>query len=199
MNVRKVITAVILLAGMGWLASLSTAVTRQDEEAGGKYTVDPVHSALIFGLTHMKVGYFYGRINGPSGEFSFDPEDPSSATFTIEASTDKIDTANGKRDGHLKSADFFNAKQFPKITFKSTKVSKAGGNKYEVSGTLTLHGVTKPITIELNHIGSADTRRGDMAGFQSTFTINRSDYGIDYMPKGLGEEVTIMIGIEGRR
>ena len=145
------------------------------------------------------MGYFYGRINAPFGEFSFDPKDPSSATFNIEAFTDKLDTANGKRDGHLKSADFFNAKQFPRITFKSTEVRKADGNKYRVSGTLTLHGVTKPLTIELEHIGSAETRRGDMAGFRSTFTINRSDYGIDYMPKGLGEEVTIMIGIEGKR
>ena len=205
MKARMVIVSVVVLVSMGWLATFSPAGAQADRKADRpaeppeRYDVDPVHSTLVFGITHLGVSYFYGRFNSPYGEFQFDPDNLSGSSFEIVASADKVDTNNPRRDGHLKSGDFFNARQFPTITFKSTQVTKAGDNTYKVAGDLTLHGVTKPITIELEHIGTRDTPRGHLCGFRTTFTIKRSDFGMTFMLGDLGDEVTLMIGIEGTK
>ena len=91
---------------------------------------------MIFRIKHKDLAYFYGRFNGLGGQFSFDPDDPGNASFDIEVETANVDTNNGKRDGHLKSGDFFNAKEFPKIRFHSTKVTPGSGNSYRVTGNL---------------------------------------------------------------
>jgi polyisoprenoid-binding protein YceI len=200
MNAGRTIATIAALAAVAWLGTFSTAWSQEQQSPGtGAYEIDPVHSTIVFGITHLGVSYFYGRINAPYGTFTFDPENPSAASFQITASTDKIDTGNPRRDGHLKSADFFNARQFPTITFASTAVRKSAGKTYQVTGNLTMHGVTKQITVSLEHVGSASGARGDLCGFKTAFTLNRSDYGIDYMPEGLGQEVTVMVGLEGKR
>ena len=109
------------------------------------YKVDPVHSSLIFSMKHFGVTDFYGRFKEISGTVTFDAADPSKSSVELTVPVESIDTQNEKRDQHLKSPDFFNAKQFPTITFKSTKVEGSGDN-YKISGDLTIHGVTKPIT-----------------------------------------------------
>ena len=200
MKIRTILVAVILLGGLAWLAMLPAAQAQPNPAAGGganTFKVDPVHSTIIFGIGHMGVGYFYGRINGPTGEFHLDPDNPSNCSFEISAKAENVDTNNGRRDGHIKSADFINARQFPDITFKSTAVKKAGTSSYRVTGDMTVHGVTKSITIEIEHLGTRETRRGHLAGFKTTFTISRSAFGVDFMPQGLGDEVTLMVGIEG--
>ena len=167
-------------------------------QAPDTYSVDPVHSTVIFRIKHLGVSYFYGRFNSPTGTFAFDPENPAGSSFDITVRTERVDTHSPRRDGHLKSADFFNAKQFPEITFKSTSVKKVRGDTLQVTGDLGLHGQTRQITIDLQHIGSRDTgRMGQRCGFETTFTIKRSDFGMTYMPNGLGDEVTLMISLEG--
>ncbi len=202
MRIRTVAVAVALLGGLAWLATLPTVQAQMEpgpRTDAATFKVDPVHSSIIFGISHMGVGYFYGRFNSPYGEFHLDPDDPSKCTFEVGVKAEKVDTNNGRRDGHIKSADFLNAKQFPEITFKSTSVKKAGTSTYEVTGDLTAHGVTKPVTVQIEHLGTRETERGHLAGFRTTFTISRSAFDISYMPQGLGDEVTLMVGIEGRK
>ncbi len=202
MKIRAILVAVILLGGLALLATLPAAQAQPNPTAGGganTFKVDPVHSTIIFGIGHLGVGYFYGRINSPFGEFHLDPDNPSNCSFEISAKAENVDTHSGRRDGHIKSADFLNARQFPEISFKSTAVKKAGTNSYRVTGDMTVHGVTKSITIEIEHLGTRQTQMGYRAGFKTTLTISRSDFGVDFMPQGLGDEVTLMIGIEGKK
>lgn len=164
--------------------------------ASGAFRADPVHSAVIFKLRYSGVSNFYGRFNGLDGHFSMDAE-KSSFEFTLKS--EKVDSGNAKRDDHLKSADFFNAKEFPTITIKSTKFTKKGDNAYEVAADLTLLGKTKPVTITLTDGGTSSGKSGPRAGLEATFTFKRSEFGMNYglEGNGLGDEVTITAGVSG--
>ena len=187
------------LLGLSLLVAMASARAEAQPETE-TYKVDPVHSTVVFRIKHLGVSYFYGRFNGPFGEFSFNPQNPDECSFEITIRTQNVDTNNPNRDGHLKSADFFNAKQFPKITFKSKEVKKVSDDTFRVTGDLALHGVTRPVTIDLKHVGSGKGMRSEYRrGFEATFTIKRSDYGMKFMLGGLGDEVTLMVGIEGIR
>ena len=178
----------------------STNTQATNTQATETYKVDPVHSTIVFRVKHLGVSYFYGRLNGPYGEFSFNPENSAQCAFDVKVRAKNVDTHNPRRDGHLKSADFFNAKQFPNVRFKSKQVTKSGDDTYRVIGDLTLHGVTRELTVELKHIGSGpDPWGGHRRGFEISFTIKRSDFGMKFMLDGVGDEVTLMIGIEGTR
>jgi polyisoprenoid-binding protein YceI len=161
------------------------------------FKIDPVHSSIIFSIKHLGVSNFYGRFNDVSGTVVLDKADPSKGSVELSIPIDSIDTHNGKRDQHLKSPDFFNAKQFPVMTFKSNKVEGSGDN-YRVSGDLTLHGVTKPLTLEIENFkegkGMEDEIRG---GGETQFTIKRSDHGMNFMQGPLGDEVEIVVSLEG--
>jgi polyisoprenoid-binding protein YceI len=159
------------------------------------YKVDPVHSSIVFRIKHFNVSWFYGRINAPEGTVVDDAGDPTKSSFDVQLKVANIDTGNPKRDEHLKSPDFFSAKEFPTLSFKSTSVKKAG-DKLEVSGDLTIHGQTKPITVTLERVGAADTKMGSRVGYAGEFTIKRSDFGMSKMTDMLGDEVTIMLGLE---
>ncbi len=203
MKLRTVVLATGLLSVLGSLAALSTARAQTRSAGGGEiehYEIDPVHSTVIFRINHLGVSHFYGRINGPFGEFAFSPDDPADSVFKIRIRAKNVDTNNPNRDGHIKSADFLNARQFPEITFTSKHVAKAGDNTYQVTGDLALHGVTKSIDVQLEHVGTKKLPRfGHRCGFATTFTIKRSDFGVTYMPELLGDDVTLMIGIEGQK
>ncbi|MBX3385708.1 MAG: YceI family protein [Phycisphaeraceae bacterium] len=170
--------------------------------ASGALTVDGSHSSVIYRVSHAGVVNFYGRFNKVEGTFDFDPANPSSAVFDVSIPADSIDSNNKQRDDHLKSPDFFNAKQFPTITFKGKEVRKAGEH-FELVGDLTLLGQTKPITAKLEHIGAGDRgpRMGYRAGFEATFTFKRSDFGMTYGVKDgmLGDEVTVIVALQGMR
>ena len=163
------------------------------------FKIDPVHSAVVFKINHLGVSSAWGRFNDPQGVVVWDDNDPSKGKVEVTLQADKIDTGNQKRDQHLKSPDFFNAKQFPTLTFKSNAITKKTEGEYEVSGDLTVHGVTKPITVTVKKVGEADTQMGHRAGWETTFTIKRSDFGMNFMPGGIGDDVTLNVAIEGIR
>ena len=164
------------------------------------YRVDNVHSSVIFRIKHMKIAYIYGRFNEISGSFGYDAEDPSKLSIDVEIKAETIDTKVKKRDRHLKGPDFFNAKEFPAIRFKSKRSKKDGASRYKVSGDLELHGVSRPVTVVVEHTGSGRGPRGDQReGFETTFSIKRSDFGMKYMLGGLGDEVRITVSVEGVR
>lgn len=175
--------------GIEEAAATSTAVAASD------YAIDAVHSAVIFRIKHNEAAYNYGRFNGIDGVVNFS-ESEGVTGVKVNVDTNSVDTANEKRDNHLRGADFFSAKQFPKATFKSTSVSKKSEHDYEVAGEFTLNGVTKPLTVTLTHTGSSKTQMGEVAGFETVFTIKRSDFGMTkYLPM-VGDEVRLMIGLE---
>ena len=185
-NLSAVILAVAIAAGAPALAS--------------SYDIDTAHSTVLFKIRHLGVADFYGRFNGVSGTFTFDPAEPTKGSIDISVKADSVDTDNEKRDQHLMSPDFFNAKQFPVITFKSESVKKVGDKKFEVTGTLNLHGVSKKVTAAVDYIGAGDDPWGGYrAVFEARVSIKRSDFGITFMPGGLGENVDLIVALEGKR
>jgi polyisoprenoid-binding protein YceI len=161
------------------------------------YKVDPVHSTALFRIKHF-VSMSYGRFDKLDGKVNWDSAAPekSSVELTIDAAS--VNTADPKRDEHLKSPDFFSVKEFPTVTFKSKSVKKKEAGKLEVTGDLTLHGVTKPVTAEVELVGEGDTmpQMGYRAGFETKFQIKRSDFGMKTYLPGLGDDVTIVVSLE---
>ncbi len=197
-------------AGMAGFSGMSgvahaEAIDMEAFAAAPSYRVDGVHSGVVFKVRHAGVSNFRGRFNKLDGSFTFDPADLGASSFTAEIPVASVDTGNEKRDEHLQAADFFNARQFPVATFTGSAVTatdKAG--VYSLAGDLTLHGVTKPIEAELNWIGTGSFRGKETAGFDATFSIKRSDFGITtYLADdggedgGLGNTVEITIFVEG--
>jgi polyisoprenoid-binding protein YceI len=190
---------------MRYLATLSAAVvvavviSAPAAATAESYKADPVHSSSAFRIKHANTAYFWGRFNEPTGSFTLDDADPTKSTFNVEFATDKVDTANAKRDAHLKSPDFFNARQYPKITFKSTKVQKGeADNTLAVTGDLTMHGVTKPITVAVELTGKGEFPPGTpRAGVEATFTVKMTDFEIKGMPTALSDDVKVVVSLEG--
>jgi polyisoprenoid-binding protein YceI len=167
--------------------------------AADNYKIDSEHATVIFSVSHFNLGDAYGRFNDPTGTVVIDKDDPSKSSFTFEVKTENIDTDNEKRDAHLKGPDFFNAKQFPVITFKSTGVKSAGENKYEVTGDLNLHGVTKSITFPIEKTGEGDTKiMGYRTGWKAQVGLKRSEYGMTYgvQQGAIGDDVNLTISFE---
>ncbi len=162
------------------------------------YKLDPVHTSIIFRVKHLGVAYFFGRFNGPSGTFSFDETAPSKSSIKMQVSTNNIDTDVEKRDNHLKSPDFLNAEKHPLIKFQSNSVTQVATDNYEIKGDLTLLGKTRPLTIKAAHTGSGKDPWGNFrSGFKTSFSIKRSDFGMDFMLGGVSDEVQLTVSIEG--
>lgn len=198
MNLRTNLLALAVVPAL----VLSIAAARPDDKkpaaAGGKFEVDGVHSTVIFQCKHMGTSWAFGRFDTITGTFNLDADKPENSMVDVTIDANSINTANGKRDGHLKSPDFLDVKQFPNATFKSKSVAKKGDHMYAVTGDLTLHGVTKSVTIDMEHTGSLDhPQMGKKAGFYGTLTISRSAYGVSFMPDGLGDDVKLMLSVEG--
>jgi polyisoprenoid-binding protein YceI len=193
MRIGLGLLVVAALAAVAFLASPSASGPEAET-----YDLDPYHSTVLFRISHLGVSNFYGRFNGISGSFTVAEGATGAVSVTIPVAS--VDTANEKRDAHLKSPDFFSAEQFPEITFKSDALKHAGGANYEAKGTLTLHGVSKEVTIAVERIGSKETPMGYRTGFEGAVTIRRSDFGMKYGLDGaLGDEVKLILAIEGIR
>lgn len=169
-----------------------------------KFVIDPVHSDVSFKVRHLMVSKVSGRFDKFTGEFFYDAKDSSkwSAKAVIDAAS--INTANEGRDGHLKSADFFDTAKYPTLTFVSSRATDVKDNKAKLHGSLTLHGITKPVILDLEILGVGKGMKGEQrAGFEATGKINRKDFGIVWNKvletggMAVGEEVEIAIRIEG--
>lgn len=149
--------------------------------AASTWNIDPSHSAIHFSVRHMVVSKTRGRFTKWSGEVSFDPENPKASSVQVNIEPASVDTADAQRDGHLRSADFFDVEKFPQATFRSTKVEGAGDDKYRVTGDLTLHGVTRPVVFEALHEGTGkDPWGGERAGFSASLSIDRREFGLQW-------------------
>ena len=183
------ITAIILSAGF-----LNPAV------AADTYKLDPAHTSVVFRVKHLDVANVYGRFNGPNGSFVFDGASPADSSIEMQVNAQNVDTAVEKRDNHLRSPDFFNAAEYPVIHFKSSEVKKAGSNSYEISGDLTLLGKTRPITVKARQTGEGKDPWGNYrCGFMTSFTVKRSEFGMNFMMGGVGDDVLLTVSVEGIR
>jgi polyisoprenoid-binding protein YceI len=168
--------------------------------AADTYKVDPVHSFALFSIHHFNAGNVWGRFNEPTGQFTLDQADPGKDSFQVELKVAKLDTGNAKRDSDLKGPDWFNARQFTTITFKSTSVKKGDGNNLEVTGDLTIHGVTKSVVVPVEITGIAKDPFGNTrAGIQGTTTIKRSDFGMKNMAGAVGDDVHLIVALEATK
>jgi len=186
-NVLKAVLVFSVFAGVG-------AAARADN-----YTIDAAHSGVSFQILHMGLSYTHGRFNEFGGKFTIDSSDPSKSSFTLSIKTESVDTNNAGRDKHLRTPDFFNVKQFPTITFSSTAVKPIEGG-YEVTGDLTMHGETKPVTFSLKGGNVIPVQGAQKTGFStSQIVLKRSEYGVGKPTPMLGDEVFVTISFEGAK
>jgi polyisoprenoid-binding protein YceI len=162
------------------LAGLAALTFAPPTLAVDTWVIDPVHSSVIFKVKHL-VSIVPGRFKSFNGEFNFDEKaiENSSVNVTIDAAS--ITTDNEKRDGDLKSPNFFDVATYPTLTYKSSKVKMIDGTHFEVMGDLTMHGVTKPVRLAVEYFGmSPGMGYGPRVGFHATGTLNRKDFGINW-------------------
>jgi len=180
------------IAGFALAAMTMVGVSSAQAES---YTVDPNHQGVVFEIEHLRISKVFGKFTKLTGTVEYDPKNVEASKFDLTVEAASIDTGNANRDKHLRSADFFNVEKFPTITFKSTKVTRDGDDKDElkVTGELTLLGVTKTVTIELEVKGPA--AKGQY-GFTGDIDINRTDYGMKYGVPMIGDKVELDISFE---
>jgi polyisoprenoid-binding protein YceI len=179
------------------LTALSLAtLSRAETEA---YKIDPVHSSVGFTLRHI-VSKFSSSFTKVTGTVNYDAAAPEQSTVEATIEIASVNTANEKRDNHIKSPDFFDAANFPVATFKSKAWKKTGENTFEVTGDLTIKGVTKEVVLATELVGSGPGMGGAMlTGWSATTTIKKSEFGLAgpaMLSKALGDDVTINISIE---
>ncbi|MGW5331746.1 YceI family protein [Streptomyces bauhiniae] len=147
----------------------------------GDYTLDPAHTSIGFTARHAMVTNVKGNFTEFTGALHLDGDDPAKSTATLDVVMDSIDTGNADRDTHLKSADFFKTDEFPTMTFRSTGAESLGGDDYRVTGDLSILGVTRPITIDLEFNGAATDPFGNQrVGFEGTAELLRSEWGLTW-------------------
>ncbi|MGH8808039.1 MAG: YceI family protein [Noviherbaspirillum sp.] len=163
----------------------------------GNYKIDAAHSVAYFEVGHAGgISRFMGRFNDIAGDLVVDT--PEKSKIKVDIKVDSVDTKHDGLDKHLKSPDFFNAVQFPTMSFTSTALTLNAAGEGTLTGNLSLHGVTKPVTFKLRHVGTGPGPKGDTrVGYVATSTIKRSDFGIAYgVPKAATDEVDLRINIE---
>jgi polyisoprenoid-binding protein YceI len=171
--------------------------------AQSSWEIDPAHSNVQFGVRHMMISTVHGKFTKFTATATGDEKDAAHAGVQASIDAASIDTGDEKRDAHLKTADFFDAEKFPTITFKSTKVEAAGDRRFKLHGDLTMHGVTKPVVLDVEATPEVKGMRGETrAGARATTKINRKDFGISWsksMDGGgvvVGDEVEVTIDVE---
>lgn len=181
--------------------ALTFALTLAQASAGEKFAIDPVHSTIGFKVKHL-FSYVTGRFNEVEGTITADAAKPEESSVEVKIATKSVNTANEKRDEHLRSADFFDVEKFPAMTFKSKKVTRTGESTADVADDFTLHGVTKEVTLKAKFLGKGKGMAGELqSGWEAKTTIKRSEYGLSWnkLVEGVaavGDEVEIELLIE---
>ena len=188
-----------IILGMAF-AALPFGALAQSEN----FTVDPIHSFAHFGIDHLGLSQIWGRFNKMSGKFSLDRA-AKKAAIEVSIDTASVDTGDHERgsrprtrDEHLRTADFFNAAEYPRMTFKSTNVKFTGDNPTEIEGQLTLLGVTKPVTLHVDRFTCKDhpLAKRPACGGNVSGSLKRSEFGMKYGLQGMSDEVRLMINFE---
>jgi len=158
-----------------------------------KWVLDPMHSEVQFKVKHLVISTVSGFFKSFEGELDTANDDFSDASISFSLDIDSIDTNQTARDEHLKSAEFFDAAQYPKISFKSSSFTKKGDDEYALAGDLTIKGITKPVTLDVEFGGAATDFYGNTkAGFEITGKINRKEFGLTW--SGVTEAGAVVVG-----
>ena len=166
------------------------------------WTIDKNHSTIGFSIDHMVISEVDGKFDDFDGSLTSSKDDLTDATISFTAKTASINTGVDRRDNHLRSGDFFDAEKFPEMTFKSSSFKKVSDGKYSMTGDLTIHGITKSVTLDVKFNGTVDTGKGIKAGFKVSGVIMRKDWGLTWnniIESGgltVGEEVTLDVKLE---
>ncbi|ATA26898.1 hypothetical protein BIY26_12765 [Brenneria goodwinii] len=182
------------LTAASLLASAGSALA-----ADYKFDKEGQHAFIQFRINHLGYSWIYGGFNDFDGTFTFDESNPAADKVNVTINTNSVDTNHAERDKHIRSADFLNVSKFPQATFTSTAVKK-DGDEYDITGNLTLNGVTKPVTLEAKLIGQGDDPWGNYrAGFEAEGTIKLKDFNITQDLGPASQEVQLIISVEGVR
>lgn len=163
--------------------SQATTATPQTANAGSTttWTIDPAHTDILFSAKHMMVTTVRGTFRDVEGSLSLDEADPTRSSATVRVATGSLDTANQQRDGHLRSADFFDAENHPWLEFRSTSVAHVRGDEYRITGDLTIRETTRPITFDATLLGFYAGMQGQRrVGIAARTKINRKDWGLNW-------------------
>lgn len=199
---RVVTIAAAVLSGavlLGFNAPATPAPASRAAE--DNFSVDIAHSTIIFKIRLHKVANFYGRVNAPQGSFLL-TDNPDESFVEINIATKNVDGGMKTRDQYLAGVDFFNAREYPDASFKSDSIKRVDAQTFEAAGQFTLRGKTIPLTVQLKQYAEAAMGRlGYRAGFEATFTIKRSEFGMTAHldDEQLGDEVEITVAIDGGR
>lgn len=183
---------------------IAAALVAPATALAGNYTIDPSHSEVSFSVRHMTVSTTKGHFRKFEGTVTLDDKAPAKSQIDVSIDTASVNTEDEKRDQHLRSADFFNVEKFPKMTFKSKKIKVVNNTTWDVTGDLTIHGVTREVVLPVRILGMdvKDPWGGVRGGAEASTTINRKDFGIVWnkaLDNGgvvLSDEVKIEINIE---
>lgn len=168
--------------------------------AAADYKLDDAHSFVQFRIQHLGFSWLHGRFNTLEGSYSYDDAKPEAANIKVTIDTASIDTNHAERDKHLRSKDFFAVNEYPKATFVSTAYKQLGKDKGILEGKLTMRGITKPIRIDVTHMGAGDDPWGGYRrGFYGTTTITLADFGIPYDLGPSARTAELMLTVEGIR
>ena len=192
------------LSRLALAATLVAALAVPSPAATATWQIDPAHTAAGFSVRHMMIATVRGQFKGVTGTVLWDDQDINNSTVDVTIDANTVDTGESKRDGDLKSANFFDVKNYPTITFKSTKIEKISAGKMKVTGNLTIHGVTKQVVLDVEGPSGAvkDPWGNTRVALNATTTVNRMDYGVKWnakMDSGgmvVGDEVNINIDLE---
>lgn len=164
-----------------------------------EYKIDPAHTFVQFEISHLGFSTLVGRFNRMQGVFNWDRANPEGSSIEITIDTDSVDTNWAERDKHLREEDFLHVEKFPAATFKSTNYT-GDADSGVLEGMLTLHGVTRPVTLEVTAVGEGDDPWGGYrAGFDATTTLRRSDFGMEYDLGPKAETMEFKLHVEGIR
>ncbi|HEY2512091.1 MAG TPA: YceI family protein [Polyangiaceae bacterium] len=145
------------------------------------FNIDTTHSEIGFTVRHMMFAKVRGQFKGWTAAFAYDAQDPTKSTVKVDIDAASIDTREAQRDGHLRSADFFDAEKFPKLSFQSKKIEAEGKGHYKLTGDLTIRDVTREVTLDVEQTGSGTDPWGNARlGFSAKTSINRSDFGLKW-------------------
>jgi polyisoprenoid-binding protein YceI len=176
-------------------ASAQVVTTNAAKVPGGTYNVEPYHTRIVFAVSHMGFSTWYGNFTTASGTLTFDPKSPAKSALDISFPTDSVSTTNTKLDGELKGPEWFDAAQYPTVTFKSTKITVLSHNKGVIQGDLTFHGVTHPVTL-VAHFNGGGTNPLDKKytiGFDATGSLARADFGVKTYEPLIGDKVELLL------
>ncbi len=192
---RTILTTMALIASVSAPALAQVASADASKVEAGVYNIEPEHSRITFGVSHMGFTNYYGEFRNASGMLTLDPKKPDSSSVEVKIPTGSVMVPNAKLKEELDGDQWLDAAKYPDITFKSTKVAKTGADTAKVTGEFTLHGVTKPLTlnVKFNGAGTNPLDKNYTSGFEATAMIKRSDYGVKTYVPLIGDDVDIMI------